>query len=181
MSELIRRLQGEHDNFSKLLALLDAELETLDRGENGNFRLMADIMDYMAIYPDVAHHPLEDRIFAWLVQLDPGSSDPVDELIAEHGRLRHTGKAFSDLVRGVVGGGITSVDKLSALGHEYVTLSRAHSAREESEIFPRLVTVLSDEDWTELTAAAAASEDPLFGGIVDRSYEEILAQIERRR
>ena len=95
--------------------------------------------------------------------------------------MRHTGKAFSDLVRGVLGGGITSVDKLSTLGHEYVALIRAHSAREESDIFPRLITLLSDEDWTELTAAAAASEDPLFGGIVDRSYEEILAQIERRR
>jgi hemerythrin-like domain-containing protein len=181
MSELIRRLQGEHDNFSKLLALLHAEIETLDRGENGNFRLMTDIMDYMAVYPDVAHHPMEDRIFTRLAQLDPASHDLVDELIAEHERLRHMGKVFSDLVRGVVGGGITSVDKLSTLGHEYVALTRAHSAREESDIFPRLITVLSDEDWTELTVAAAASEDPLAEGIVDRSYEEILAQIERRR
>ena len=40
--------------------------------------------------------------------------------------------------------------------------------------------MLSDEDWTEMTVAAL-SEDPLFGSIVDRSYEEILAQIERRR
>ena len=180
MSELIRRLQGEHDNFSKLLALLDAEIETLDRGENGNFRLMTDIMDYMAVYPDVAHHPLEDRIFTRLAQLDPGSHDLVAELIGEHERLRHKGKVFSDLVRGVVGGGITSVDKLSTLGHEYVALIRAHSAREESDIFPRLIKVLSDEDWTELTVTAL-SEDPLFGSIVDRSYEEILAQIERRR
>jgi hemerythrin-like domain-containing protein len=181
MSELIRRLQGEHDNFSKLLALLAAEIETLDRGENGNFRLMTDIMDYMSVYPDVAHHPLEDRIFTRLAQLDPESRDLVTELIAEHERLRHMGKAFSDLVRGVVGGGITSVDKVSTLGHDYVALIHAHSEREESDIFPRLNTVLSDEDWTELTAAAAASEDPLFGSIVDRSYEEILAQIERRR
>lgn len=181
MSDLLARLQRDHSNFARLHVLLEQQAALMDRGETANFRLLSDIMRYMAVYPDVNHHPTEDLIFAKLASRAPEARAAVSDLQEEHRRLSEVGRAFANLVSAVLGGGITPLDKLRGLMWEYLLLNRGHLAREEAEVFPHAARALTSEDWKEIEATLSASTDPLFGEVVDHSYHCLLDLIERKR
>ena len=74
----------EHVNFAKLLNLLEGQLNLFHRSQTPNYALMLDIMCYMTHYPDLLHHPREDRAFELVKQRVPSLGSLVDELMAEH-------------------------------------------------------------------------------------------------
>lgn len=180
MTNLMVRLHQQHKNIARLLVLLDESLTPLARGENADFRLIEDIVHYLVTYPDLCHHRWEDLIFVRLIERDPASAGAVQALETEHESLRQIGHDLSQLVRGIVGGGITPVDRLLSTANRYSALNREHLQREESTVFPRLAEVLSDADW-EALATAAEAQDPLFGEVVDHTYQDLYRAIERAK
>ncbi len=181
MSNLLARLKRDHVNFERLDALLEQQAALMDRGEMADFGLLSDLLRYMAIYPSVSHHPVEDLILAKLLDRAPEAATMVTEIEGEHQRLKAIGRSLGDLIAAVLGGGITPLDKLRGLMWEYLQLSRRHVMREETEVFPQMDRVLRAEDWQELEETLSASTDPLFGEVVDHSYQALYEAIERRR
>ena len=51
---------------------------------------------------------------------------------------------------------------------------------EESEILPRAARLLSETDWTEIDAAIANFDDPLFGSQAQDRYAGLREQINRQ-
>lgn len=181
MSDLLARLQRDHGNFARLDALLEQQAALMDRGEMADFRLISDIMRYMTVYPNVSHHSLEDLILAKLAERAPEMRTLAQDLQDEHRRLTQVGRVFADLVNAVMGGGITPIAKVRAMVWEYLQLSRSHAVREETEAFPEVARILTEEDWQKLSETIHSATDPLFGGVVDHSYQILFETIERSR
>ena len=63
---IIERLSREHRNIEMLLAILERELEVVDRGGRPDYEVIRAIISYFEVYPEVYHHPQEDVVFAKL-------------------------------------------------------------------------------------------------------------------
>jgi branched-chain amino acid transport system ATP-binding protein len=60
---------------------------------------------------------------------------------------------------------------------EYIYLIRSHMDVEESKSFPRAKQVLTDDDWSEIDEGFSYKDDPLFGKIIYKQYQDIYDSI----
>jgi len=163
MSGMIEKLHADHINMARLLDLIDEQLEVFQTGGAPDYVLMADIMQYMANYPDFFHHPKENIIFQRLAELDESTRPTVTDLIQEHDALTRQGETFLNLLKTVMNEYTVERGDLESSARQYVSTLRAHMNREEAELFPALRETFKKEDWEEIDIAMVNMEDPLFG------------------
>lgn len=163
MSGMIKQLHIDHINMARLLDLIDEQMEAFQTGETPDYVLMADIMQYMANYPDLFHHPAEDLIFGRLAELDEGIRPTAADLIQEHAALTRQGEALLDVLKTIMNEYPVEREDLESGAREYVSRLRAHMNREESRMFPMAREALKEEHWEEIQTAMGNMEDPLFG------------------
>ena len=171
----------EHANFAKLLNLLEGQLNLFHRSQTPNYALMLDIMSYMTHYPDLFHHPREDRAFELVKQRIPSLGWLVDELTSEHAvAVKNSAQLVLDL-DSVVDGAILPRERVETPGREYIAHFRHHMAREEADLFPVVAKTLTAGDWAAIHAAIKPVADPVFGANALQQYEalrrEILGQV----
>lgn len=167
----------EHANFAKLLNLLEGQLNMFHRSQTPNYALMLDIMTYMTHYPDLLHHPREDRAFAIVKQRVPALAKLVDELTAEHVvAVKNSAELVEDL-ESVVNGAMLPREAVETPGREYIAHFRHHMAREEADLFPIVAKTLTASDWALIDAAVKSAADPLFGADAPRQYEVLRREI----
>ena len=171
----------EHANFAKLLNLLEGQLNLFHRSQTPNYALMLDIMCYMSHYPDLLHHPREDRAFEIVKQRIPALGALVDDLMSEHTiAVQNSTQLVSDL-DSVVNGAILPRESVETPGREYIAHFRHHMAREEADLFPIVAKTLTARDWEVVNSAVKSVSDPLFGANAIQQYgalrREILGQV----
>ncbi|MGI9331926.1 MAG: hemerythrin domain-containing protein [Gammaproteobacteria bacterium] len=179
MSHLLDELSEDHKNVARLLKLLGRQLDAVAAADDADIELMIDAMRYMTGYPDRVHHPKEDLMFERLLDRDPDSADIVEHLRGQHEELAELGQAFLHTVQLVCDGSMVEREAFEETGRKYVELLRDHM-REENEIaFPLARDMLTEEDWAYASDAFAGARDPIFGGIADQSFKELLEHIDR--
>ena len=62
MSEVIETLHRDHGNLVRLVRLLDGRISVLANPEIADVELVVNALEYLTHFPDVSHHPLEDRL-----------------------------------------------------------------------------------------------------------------------
>ena len=62
VSEVIETLHRDHGNLVRLVRLLDGRISVLANPEIADVELVVNALEYLTHFPDVSHHPLEDRI-----------------------------------------------------------------------------------------------------------------------
>ena len=174
MAAILDVLHQEHIQVSRLLDLLSAELEVLDRPDAGPSETVAQVMHYMTHYPDLRHHPREDLLFERLVRRGSGTRAMVASLVDQHVTLARDGKALLLAAQSKASAG-----EIVALGAAYVALHRAHMNVEEGEVFPLARVMLGSADWAAVDAAMVTIDDPLFGTAVDAQYDALRRALER--
>ena len=177
MSQVLDTLHTDHKNLTRLLNLFERCLQEFQDGDNSQLRLMTEIVHYMVQYPDIAHHPREDLVTEKLRERDPATAAIADELQSQHEKIKHLGAELYDMLYAASRGAMTPRDRLTELCQDYLALNRSHMDIEESEAFPRARRVLADSDWAAIESALTPADDPLFGGIVHQSYQELYDQI----
>jgi hemerythrin-like domain-containing protein len=171
---------ADHVNFGRLLNLLESELQLAHDGGTADYDLMLDIMHYMLHYSGTLHHPKEDIVFARIKSCDASAGAAIEELTKQHAQLRDMGEAMVRVLNDVVNGAIISRERVEATARAYVAGLRAHMRTEESEILPRAARLVSESDWTEIDAAIANFDDPVFGSQVHERYARLREQINRQ-
>ena len=180
MRSPIGQLNEDHRNFSRLLDVLESQLETaLDPARHADFALMRDVMLYMTHYPDRFHHPKEELIFAALVIHDPSIRPVVDELREAHRRLAESGLELLGNLRNVVDGVLVERRTLELRGRGYLEALRAHIDTEEGVVFHRAEERMGEEDWIVIEREVERMDDPLFGDVVHADYRNLLEFIMR--
>ena len=160
--KLLDRLRRDHVNLQRLLDLLSDELDAFFRGEESNFDLKTEMMDYLETYAERIHHPTEELIYQKaLSQTDEGKL-LLERLSREHTELLGMARRFRDTLEGIVQGEVISRDEVETRGREFIALERHHVDFEEQEIYPLLEQTLSEAQWAALAEEAPQGDDPLF-------------------
>ena len=63
MPALLERLNQDHKHLALVLDLLDTLLDLFHEGQEPDYELICEMLEYMENYEDQVHHPSEDLIF----------------------------------------------------------------------------------------------------------------------
>jgi hemerythrin-like domain-containing protein len=174
MHPLAQRLRDDHRHLTRVLSVLEAQLDALAHAEDVDFDLMRDAMTYITEFPNRLHHPVEDVLFRLLAEADLGAAAACREQIAEHERLFHDSAAFYRLIEAIeFDDAALSRAQLTTAGREFVAAQRAHLRREETELLPRAEQQLDRAAWDRAAQTAAQVEDPLDATHRPARYEAL--------
>lgn len=162
MHKLLERLYRDHGNLTRVLDLLTLQLDHFFAGEESNFDLKVEMLEYLEAYADQSHHPMEDRIFAHWIELAPEKTELVERLRAQHKHLHLLTHTFRQSLENIIGGGVMSRQELEEQGREFVALQRQHLDLEEHEAFTIINETFSDGDWSSVEEGMPSKEDPVF-------------------
>lgn len=177
MFSQIQTLHKEHSNFAKLLDLLEARLASIQAGEEPDYALMLDVLEYLTHYPDRFHHPREDLAFRRLQRRRPQMQSVVEELERQHQAIAASGLRLVEQLEPATNAMALPREALVESAKTYVAALRANIHFEETELFPLATEVLQADDWLLIDAAFHFMEDPLFGDAVQERYRALHRQI----
>jgi hemerythrin-like domain-containing protein len=179
MTTPIDQLKEQHLNIARLLRLIERELEKVSSEGTPNVSLLLDIMQYLTRYVDVAHHPLEELLIERVEQSEESANGELAECKRQHKSLADLGRSFSAVVEAVREEQLVERTQFASAGHEFVNAQLAHISLEESKVFPTLKRALNDEEMIAIGEEMESSRDPLFGGIVEKEYQQLYDYIIR--
>jgi hemerythrin-like domain-containing protein len=178
MSEPMRRLHEDHASLLRLLAMLERQIEVMAGGGRPDWDIVQGVVDYLLTYPDLRHHPLEDRVLARLQVKDPAAAAPFLGLEAEHreqgANLRRIAAATALLLQDTT---MAKEAYLDLLRH-FLVEQRDHIRREETGFLPAAERILDERDLLELDGAPPPLPDPL-GDPADRQFRFLRLRLAR--
>jgi len=177
MSNPVSHWHAEHANFSRLLDILEKQLDEFHEGGTPNYELMSDIVTYLRHFPELHHHPREDAAFALLVKHDPGMQVPLERLKQEHRVIAAAGEDLLRILNEVTSDAVIARAAVEAVAAMYLVYYRHHILKEEKEALPRAAKLLTAKDWEAVAAAVPAGLDPLFGEKGEVGYRELRRHI----
>ncbi|MCE9685295.1 hemerythrin domain-containing protein [Shewanella sp. AS16] len=171
---MLQRLINDHKHIGILVSLLEKKCMRLADGEAVNFNLIRDILEYMQVYVEHSHHPLEEIIYEYYLNKVSAAVE-TEQLAAEHKRLFEASSVLMASLNLILSDVVVARDKLIADLQNYVALQRRHMAFEETEIFPLFSEHLNAQDWADISASSMQRlvDDPLFSDNDKQVFEEL--------
>lgn len=163
MNPIMNRLGKDHTRLAGLLDLLDALLDRFHEGDEPDYDLICELLEYMEGYSDTIHHPTEDLIFRRVLDKGVESRDVFDVLMHQHSLVVQINKRFRHSLEGIVNEEVLRRDDVETQGRELVNTLRDHLNLEEGEAFPIALERLDQADWDAVEALAPQADDPVFG------------------
>lgn len=175
---ILKRLMNDHKHITILLDVLAKKNHKLSEGEAVNFALIRDVVEYMQVYAEHSHHPLEDITYDYFVK--KFSSPCNTQLHEEHSSLAESSGALMYSLNLILSDVVISREKLITDLKAYVEMQKAHMQYEESELFPLFAKQLETDDWDKikLQCEQRLVDDPLFSDTGDNIFEELKEHIE---
>ncbi len=162
MSGVLERLHQDHANLSQLLDVLDAELAVFSRGDSPDYEIIESAIEYCLNYPDLKHHPIEDKIAERLrdhgAPLDPA----VFNLAEEHQSLSELTRRLAAATKSLLLESEIPRDAYVELFRKFLKFYREHIHKEDNYFFPTAAKTLSAKDWDEISRMVELSGDPVF-------------------
>lgn len=164
MSQLLEKLQRDHVNLTRLLDLLSLQLDDLFQGDESNFDLKIEMLDYIEHYAEQYHHPTEERINERAFRKESLQEHKAlqERVTREHEALLGMAHRFRETLEGVMQGEVLRRDEVETRGREFIALQRQHIDLEEQELFPLIADVLTEKEWDKLEKDIPHMDDPVF-------------------
>ena len=159
---ILDKLRRDHTNLKRLLNLLSQELDAFFAGDEANFDLKIELLDYIEHYAEQVHHPTEDLLYAAVLPHIQGGETLQQRLSQEHQDLVGAAHRFRETLEGIVQGAVMTREEVETRGREFVALQRKHLDLEDNEVFPLLEKSLTNAQLDEVAAHAPTEEDPIF-------------------
>lgn len=163
MPQAITMIRKEHQNMTRLLDLLDRQVELFENAGRPDYELMKEIIDYFLTFPDLYHHPKEDLIFRKIKRRAPADAEKLFDLEQEHERVSDRLHAFTRAVVSVMLEAEMPRDSFVFVARDFIEGERKHMAEEEEHFLPVAIDTLTNQDWEEVDKAVAEFNDPLQG------------------
>lgn len=180
VANVLAELRQDHRNMSLMLNLLEVESNRLFDGDDTDFELLYDIMHYMTVYPDVVHHPKEDRIYAELKAVRPDLSAGFDRITVDHRHIAELGVRLRDNVASVNSGGVVPRNSVVADTLRYVNTLRGHIQWEELDLFRRIEEMIAEGHEVFEAATFLQTPDPVFGAEVEAQFSRLFESVKER-
>lgn len=162
MPAALEMIRAEHRTMTRLLDLLERQIDLFEITGEPDYELIGEILDYFRSYPDLYHHPKEDLIFRRLEQRAPEAAKAFGNLEAEHEKVTQRLSTFTRAVVNVLMEAEISRDALVHVARDFIDGERRHMAAEEKFFFPAAERSLSDEDWADIDRRVSKFKDPIL-------------------
>jgi hemerythrin-like domain-containing protein len=179
MTDPVSHWHAEHAVFSRLLDILEKQVDVFHDGGQPNYDLMVDIVTYLRHFPDRHHHPREDKAFEILVAHDPTLRIPLERLRQEHRVIATAGEELLKALNEAASDTLITRASVEAVAAMYLVYYRHHLACEEEDVLPCAKRLMSPQDWRDVESAAPDGLDPLFGSKDEAGYRELRRHIAR--
>ena len=179
MTDPVSHWHAEHAVFSRLLDILEKEIDVFHAGDRPNYELMVDIVTYLRHFPDLHHHPREDKAFEILGALDSRMKLLFERLRQEHRVIAAAGEDLLRTLNEAASDTLIMRASVEAVAAMYLVYYRHHIASEEEDVLPRARQLMSPRDWQAVDAVAPGGRDPLFGTKGEIGYRELRRHIAR--
>lgn len=181
MNQHITKWKAEHENFIRLLDVIDAQIARFHEGARPDYELIVDVMHYMTHYPDRYHHPREDCAYAAVLAYAPQLGETTAQLADQHLLIARCGERLVEDLQAIIDGAIMPRASVETDAAAYTRLMREHMQQEQAEIYPAVEQHLTPADWLIIDARIHFVDDPVFGERVEARYRnlhrEIAAQV----
>ena len=156
--EAIETLRYEH---RVVHAVCDAALHELDKADSVHAVDAAEVerfVEFFRFFANSCHDPKEEDLLFTMLHREGLSWDqePLAGLVREHEEMRVILDSAADWVPKAKRGDQSALPPLVHNLRAYVELTRGHVEREEADIFPMALEMLSQADHDELTEAFEA-------------------------
>jgi hemerythrin-like domain-containing protein len=170
---MLKRLLQDHKHISILLDILAHKRKLLTAGSAVDFKVIRDIVEYMQVYAEHSHHPVEDIIFSYFTAKSNAVND--NQLDAEHHKLIESTQNLMFSINLVLSDVVLSKDQLVADLSDYLAQQRQHMEYEEHQLFPLFEQHLTETDWLSINQACQQRliDDPLFSETDDVLFESL--------
>ncbi len=178
-------LHKDHIHFEKVFKILDQQVELLTTDGHPDYYLMADITNYIQQYPDLVHHPKEDKVYDVFTQRSNEAADIVEQLQQDHQKLPsktiELHKLFEAAANSVV---LISREEIKKEAQDFLEMQKKHLNLEETILFPLIIKTLTEDDWKSLESSIAMEisdkVDPLFGATIAECCENLYQSIKKQ-
>lgn len=180
VAKVLGELRRDHKNMSLLLNLLERESNRLFDGDETDFDLLHDIMDYMTVYPDAVHHPKEDRMYAELKAARPDLSAGFDRITMDHRKIEELGLKLRDDIASLISDSMVPRKSVVADALRYVNSLRGHMQWEELDLFRRVEEMVAEGHEFIEAATYSQKADPVFGPEVEEKFARLFESVQER-
>lgn len=157
LSNIIGVLKEDHRYMIKLLYQLEQQIKSISglTCQFVNLDRLLDIIDYIKQYPEICHHPIEEKMFTMAKQKPLSLTDHlfIEKVIDEHLLL----DALVELLEIKVGeclAGRCSQASLLRTGKMFHLQQLKHIECEQNYVFPLCVQHFEEHDWQQLQFVA---------------------------
>lgn len=177
---IMLHLHNEHKYMNKLLNVLVEQVHVIDEGGTPDLNIMYDVARYLSEFSDASHHPREDIIYRKLAERDSSNKAEVVNLLIEHeSNARKTDSLLSSIRNALDKPGDEAIHNVRHRCDDYIASLNSHMDLEESRVFPRVLEILTEEDWADIINDIQPVQDPLFGKKVEKRYQDLFDVISR--
>ena len=161
MSGIIDEIRAEHRMKTRLLSLLEGEMEAFARGKRPDFELVRDVIDFLSEWGAKCHHPREEALLGALAERDPAARKAIGELEVVHGRLAGQLANMATAISSILMEVETSREAFVAMARNYLGRQKDHLAIEENVLLPMAERALSPQEAERLARETAPDEECL--------------------
>ena len=154
---IVDGLKEDHRYMIKLLYQLEQQIKSMSglTSQSLNLDVLLEIVDYIKQYPEICHHPVEEKMFEMIQQKPVSFTDHalIEKVIDEHVML----DALAELLEIKIGeclAGRCTQSSLLRTGQMFHQQQLKHIECEQSHIFPLCKQYFNKEDWQKLQSLA---------------------------
>lgn len=181
MSKVLDIIRDEHRSIYAVLdGLRYLARHSLSGEATVDPKVFRAMLHYLETYAERLHHPKEDRfLFAAMRQFGPQTEAVIAGLERDH-----TGgeRALRDLDHCLARCELAGEKRFAAFANaveEFVRDYLLHMKKEEEEVFPLALKLLTPGDWATIDRAYGEHHDPFIAAQEKRDLAEILDRIVR--
>lgn len=161
MTDVVKQLRAEHAGMSRLLDMLEQQVEQIERAGDPDYGLIEDIVAYFLDFPDQCHHPKEDVLAARLLELAPQQAGPLQGLAEKHRELGAMSHRVAAIIGAVVNEQLVSRADVARTAREFIDSQRLHIEMEDAHFLPLVEELLPYEERANMEEDVFGTDDPL--------------------
>ena len=177
MSKFYIQLVQDHINLTRLLETLRCEVADYDQEDwyQPQLPVILGALDYIRVYAEVFHHPLEEHVFDYLLERNMLDQKLVTTIASQHDELEIATEQLQEQFRELSQDVSVPIDELNESFQSYLRLQLKHLVAEDEKIFPAIAE-LDSGAWREITRIMALHHTPMFCDELDQRRFTTLIQ-----
>jgi hemerythrin-like domain-containing protein len=179
MPSALTIIRSEHRSIKAVLHALEYFVDRLWIGKPApDAKVFHAMLQYIDLFAERLHHPKEERHLFSRLRLRTREADALLDLLeADHLHGAQRIRVLEQTFMRYEEGGITHFLAFAQEVDAYARFYRAHLRLEEEQIFPVAERALTDQDWSEISAAFAGRGDPLVSPQTTREMAKLFTRI----